>query len=186
MRITRHEKVVEIENLLHSIEREYESVNNCPDNDPRLKQLHEIIAEPTVAPDKELPLSEQRGYMERSQDLARKGYSVPEICKTIGLGRSSVKRFISTVSKPPRFNHMVKSTRNVNTYFSTLDDLADWRREHKITFNDLEDGEHGYKVIHKRLIRWCEVPLGSLYRDNSAMYVKTSEDFRESMKVSTI
>lgn len=184
-KITRQEKVIEIAELVREIEEEYGSVNNCPDEDKRLIQLHKVVDMPTAVgvSSRKLPIAERRGYIARSRELVKLGYTTTEICNIIGLSKSSVKRFIANVPKPPRFNHVVKSTRNVNTYFATLNDLTDWRREKKLSFQDLEDGNHGYEVTHKRPIRWCDVPLGSLYRDKSSMYVKLSEDFRESMKV---
>lgn len=179
----RREKTKKIEGLVHILEEEYGSMALCPDDDNRLKFLNKVAMAPIVTLNKKIELNELEGDASVCRELAKKGYTIHEICNAVGLSYAVVKRVVSNIPKPPKFNHVLKSTKNVDTYFVTKSDLAEWRRENGITVHDLETGEHGYEIIHQRGIRWYDVPIGSLYYCRFKKYEKISEDFKKSIEI---
>ena len=155
MVISKYDKILE---LLHQLEKKYNSICNAPENDPTLKRLQKMVSS--------LPVSKQEaGYIRRLVSL---GFSAEEIAK---MTRQNIRTVWSICDlyelklKRP-FHYILRSPDGKTIYVESLASFV-----HKIfkidQFFDNTIGRkilirRGWKILTKKT-HWSNVPLRAYY-----------------------
>ena len=155
MVISKYDKILE---LLHQLEKKYNSICNAPENDPTLKRLQKMVSS--------LPVSKQEaGYIRRLVSL---GFSAEEIAK---MTRQNIRTVWSICDlyelklKRP-FHYILRSPDGKTIYVESLASFV-----HKIfkidQFSDNTIGRkilirRGWKILTKKT-HWSNVPLRAYY-----------------------
>ena len=155
MVISKYDKILE---LLHQLEKKYNSISNAPENDPTLKRLQKMVSS--------LPVSKQEaGYIRRLVSL---GFSAEEIAK---MTRQNIRTVWSICDlyelklKRP-FHYILRSPDGKTIYVESLASFV-----HKIfkidQFFDNTIGRkilirRGWKILTKKT-HWSNVPLRAYY-----------------------
>lgn len=151
MVISKYDKILE---LLHQLEKKYNSICNAPENDPTFKKLQKMV--------NSLPVSKREaGYIRRLVSL---GFSAEEIAK---MTRQNIRTVWSICDlyelklKRP-FHYILLSPDGKTIYVESLASFV-----HKIFKIDNTIGRkilirRGWKILTKKT-HWSNVPLRSYY-----------------------
>ena len=151
MVISKYDKILE---LLHQLEKKYNSICNAPENDPTLKKLQKMVSS--------LPVSKREaGYIRRLVSL---GFSAEEIAK---MTRQNIRTVWSICDlyelklKRP-FHYILRSPDGKTIYVESLAAFV-----HKIFKIDNTIGRkilirRGWKILTKKT-HWSNVPLRAYY-----------------------
>ena len=151
MVISNYDKILE---LLHQLEKKYNSICNAPENDPTLKKLQKTVSS--------LPVSKREaGYIRRLVSL---GFSAEEIAK---MTRQNIRTVWSICDlyelklKRP-FRYILRSPDGKTIYVESLASFV-----HKIFKIDNTIGRkilisRGWKILTKKT-HWSNVPRRAYY-----------------------
>lgn len=151
MVISNYDKILE---LLHQLEKKYNSICNAPENDPTLKKLQKTVSS--------LPVSKREaGYIRRLVSL---GFSAEEIAK---MTRQNIRTVWSICDlyelklKRP-FHYILRSPDGKTIYVESLASFV-----HKIFKIDNTIGRkilirRGWKILTKKT-HWSNVPRRAYY-----------------------
>lgn len=155
MVISKYDKILD---LLHQLEKKYNSICNAPENDPTLKRLQKMVSS--------LPVSKREaGYIRRLVSL---GFSAEEIAKMTKLNIRTVWSICDLYElklKRP-FHYILRSPDGKTIYVESLASFV-----HKIfkidQFSDNTIGRkilirRGWKILTKKT-HWSNVPLRAYY-----------------------
>ena len=151
MVISNYDKILE---LLHQLEKKYNSICNAPENDPTLKKLQKTVSS--------LPVSKREaGYIRRLVSL---GFSAEEIAKMTKLNIRTVWSICDLYElklKRP-FHYILRSPDGKTIYDESLASFA-----HKIFKIDNTIGRkilirRGWKILTKKT-HWSNVPRRAYY-----------------------
>lgn len=151
MVISNYDKILE---LLHQLEKKYNSICNAPENDPTLKRLQKMVSS--------LPVSKQEaGYIRRLVSL---GFSAEEIAKMTKLNIRTVWSICDLYElklKRP-FHYILRSPDGKTIYVESLASFV-----HKIFKIDNTIGRkilirRGWKILTKKT-HWSNVPRRAYY-----------------------
>ena len=151
MVISNYDKIVE---LLHQLEKKYNSICNAPENDPTLKKLQKTVSS--------LPVSKREaGYIRRLVSL---GFSAEEIAKMTKLNIRTVWSICDLYElklKRP-FHYILRSPDGKTIYVESLASFV-----HKIFKIDNTIGRkilirRGWKILTKKT-HWSNVPRRAYY-----------------------
>ena len=151
MVISNYDKILE---LLHQLEKKYNSICNAPENDPTLKKLQKTVSS--------LPVSKREaGYIRRLVSLV---FSAEEIAKMTKLNIRTVWSICDLYElklKRP-FHYILRSPDGKTIYVESLAAFV-----HKIFKIDNTIGRkilirRGWKILTKKT-HWSNVPLRAYY-----------------------
>lgn len=151
MVISNYDKILE---LLHQLEKKYNSICNAPENDPTLKKLQKTVSS--------LPVSKREaGYIRRLVSL---GFSAEEIAKMTKLNIRTVWSICDLYElklKRP-FHYILRSPDGKTIYVESLASFV-----HKIFKIDNTIGRkilirRGWKILTKKT-HWSNVPRRAYY-----------------------